>query len=174
MKILHPYVNLRVEDQAETWMALSEIRQRYSVIDACLCSCKGDRNFEYDKFLAEHWGTDDLIIVEMDIVAQLRHIEGMVSCSRLNCMYGYRIYPDPMNPLSAFDRELGMTYAFGCCKIMRELQEQLPLSEWYCKGAWGNLDARIQQKLNVKFGQPHLHTDEVLRHNHFRREWERS
>jgi hypothetical protein len=181
MIILHEYINgKREEDQIETWACLADIRKKYTVIDRELDMY--DKN-SYDDFIKEYWGKDDFINIEMDNVATLEQIDSLVNCPEPYCSY---LYPCEY----VFGREVP-TDAFGCVKIAKSIQDQIPYQRWWRTGSWKTLDSRLKNQIaqvlpskqvvagvlkgmcykiqGMPFPHNHNDRDHLLKHNHAHR-----
>jgi hypothetical protein len=178
MLILHEYItDKREEEQLETWACLAEIRKKYTVVDRELN--KFDNN-SYDDFIAEYWGKDDFINIEMDNVVSLSQIDSMVNCSEPYCSY---LYPCEYT----YGLEVP-TDAFGVTKINKSIQDMVPYTKWYRTGSWRTLDARIKNQVaqvlpakqvvsgvlrglcykihGMPFAHNHNDVNTLLKHNH--------
>jgi hypothetical protein len=76
-------------------------------------------DFCYYYAIRDRWGTDDLVIVEQDILIDLSTLTSFSICYRDWCASGYEIFNPPE-----------ITYwSLGCTKFSRELQQCFPLPE---------------------------------------------
>ena len=182
--ILHPFSDTRPAEQIETLAIIKKLSKRYP-IKSQLCNPTDD----YWKFLLKNWNKDDLIIIEQDIVPTVDMIEELEECIEELCCFPYRLrdgrwsvwnnnipvdqrdntanaeyYVEPYDDLP----EYAPASAFGCTKIVRSIQKQIPLQLYPVeKYAWWYLDSWISERVahqlsNKRF---HLHKPPV-KHNH--------
>jgi hypothetical protein len=155
MIILHPFSIFRQKEQAETLDALRKIQGSFRVVNV-LCSEKAD----YDDSLLRFWGTDDLIIVEQDIVPSIEQVQTLADCPESWCGFWYwmRYAADKCPPYQVLN-------AFGLAKLSLETQKLAPSESWYKRDDWAyyNLDSRVASVLIQKGLVFHVHGE--VKHN---------
>jgi hypothetical protein len=119
---------------------------------------------DYDKFLKDYWGTDDIIVIEQDIVPTVNNIVSLAECKEDWCVCRY-IKDLPTIKLFAPNYE--HKHYLGCTKFSKSLQERFPPSVWKVmkeKSSWKNLDVRIRDTLLAAGLDSHVHGE--VKHNH--------
>jgi hypothetical protein len=151
--ILHPYSQVREEEQAETWRALELLRTKFMVIDRPLSGPSG-----YDDVLLEYWGKINLVIVEQDVVPRIEQVSELIQCPGIWCCCKYQIrYLDDKNP------PYWILTGFGLTKLDLRIQQVAAPSSWHRKGDWRTLDSRVTGEfIKAGFAQ-HLHGS--VKHN---------
>jgi hypothetical protein len=171
--ILHSYSRKRPEDQEETWRALEEIRQSYTVVDEL---CEGP--YGYHDAIAKYWGKGRTILsVEMDIVPTLFDVEEILSCPETHCYFPHRISgtPEPYSTSrSTWSQELpyGYIYSLAFAKFTPAAQDLVPKGDWLHKTDWVTTDRCIEVPLIERSKRKmHLH-ERFVKHNHSASSWE--
>lgn len=168
--ILHTYTSQRIDEQEETKQIITRLSKDYPIVSK-LCNDTDD----YWKILLKHWGKDELIIIEQDIVPSFKMVQELEWCIDELCCFPYLLrdrrwsifekkdniqthYTEPL-PKYAEYSSLGFT------KISRRIQLSIPLQLYPVdEYKWWYLDSWISEfvgQLNMKF---HVHQPSV-KHN---------
>lgn len=177
--ILHTYTDLRLDDQKETRVQIGFIGDYYGTK---VISEKMIAPDDYWSFLLRHWGKEDIIIIEQDVVPSVGKIARIRDCHYKVCTYPHIL---AAGQWSVFDIEpqtgrfdtFNLAYfwtmyprfadgsSLGFIKISLDTQKRIPLWEYpVAKYEWWYLDSFISWHLKRLHQRVHVHASEV-KHN---------
>lgn len=169
--ILHPYSDVRVDEQQETWdaiQALSTIEE--FTIHSRRCGSDQDSP-DYWKFLSEHWsGRYPFIIVEQDIAPRVGHVIDLATCQEDSCAIPYVLLGNtpsvfefmavgkPPIPTSWPPPRYTYGSGFGLTKIGPAVQNAVDLSDYpVAEYGWTIIDTWVSERMHEKGLQWHVH-----------------
>lgn len=165
MKILMPYVNKRINNQIETISAYNQLKDEYTII-----RMETKNNDDYFNLLLNNWGVQDLIIWEMDIVANNSNIRALIECPRDICAFNYKLVNGryicrnadrtPFLDNTEFSDRVG----FGFTKISLAVQKIITPDQFKRK-SWSTLDTEFSYRMKDLGYLGHIHWPNV-KHNH--------
>jgi len=178
--ILHFYVDgaQNWERCRKTFEVIESLKEKYGIVSVCLDPTD---DYAYWKAVQAVWGSDDIVIIEQDIVFKEKHLLELLKCKHKDCAFAFVLYPattqlaapywnlaenylpDRIRLYSLEEKPKFCQLAWGFVKLSKETQSRIDLTSSDLVH-WKFLDiGTIGRLRDLKI---HVHYDPEVEHAH--------